>query len=350
MKKRKNLVIMYADGRVNDSISDLLKNLAEEVTVVNHRNPTSRPDLLIFTGGEDVHPSFYNEQTGAYTQCNIKRDNVERDTFDMYYDVPKLGICRGSQFLTVMSGGKLAQHVENHGNSHTIENIFGGKMTVTSTHHQMMYPFNIKDKSNYELIAWSEYFRSKAYLNGDNKEIDTPNDFLEPEVVYYKPSQSLCIQGHPEFNTASEEFVDFTLNLIKKYIFNEVGQFKNDEVQDVLDAIEQAQFIPLNKKVTTTESLGWHTFNPNPGIEAQSFKVRTSPPKIIDLLRRQYEEELKHERHETIPQMKQSETIRRFLDSTEDLNKTDNVSETESTENKRSVSSYYFKGINNYKK
>ena len=69
-----------------------------------------------------------------------------------------IGICRGSQLLTALNGGKLIQDVTNHAlaSGHNIrildEDII---MTATSTHHQMMYPFNLP-KEDYKLIGVSE--------------------------------------------------------------------------------------------------------------------------------------------------------------------------------------------------
>ena len=34
-------------------------------------------DLVLFTGGEDVNPHYYNEQIGKYTHINSNRDKEE---------------------------------------------------------------------------------------------------------------------------------------------------------------------------------------------------------------------------------------------------------------------------------
>jgi hypothetical protein len=86
---------------------------------------------------------------------------------------------------------------------------------MSSTHHQMMYPYNMP-KTAFELVAWSEYFLSDTYLNGGNEEMELPEEFLEPEIVYYPNRKALAIQGHPEYPGVEEN----TLTFCKKLIFN----------------------------------------------------------------------------------------------------------------------------------
>lgn len=54
-------------------------------------------DLVIFTGGEDVDPSLYNEPRHPRTSSNITRDIREKDIYEYCLDkkIPMLGICRG---------------------------------------------------------------------------------------------------------------------------------------------------------------------------------------------------------------------------------------------------------------
>lgn len=54
-------------------------------------------NIVLFTGGEDVHPSFYGEDVGRLTSTNKKRDEVELALFKeaRRYNKFCLGICRG---------------------------------------------------------------------------------------------------------------------------------------------------------------------------------------------------------------------------------------------------------------
>jgi len=174
--------------------------------------------IALFTGGEDVNPIYYDEQLGSNTYINAKRDTLEEEAFNsLAPHVLKVGICRGSQFLTVMSGGKLIQHITGHSRSHNVVDIENNIFEVTSTHHQMMYPFNL-NKDNYDIIGISQDILSEKYLNGNDQEILLDKNFKECEIVYYKNTNSLAIQGHPEFNHSTLEFKNYCYNLIDKLL------------------------------------------------------------------------------------------------------------------------------------
>lgn len=71
-------------------------------------------DVLIMTGGEDIDPSYYNEDPVE----NLEDVNEDRDVSDMAFiqvaieeDVPTLCTCRGLQALNVASGGSLVQDI-----------------------------------------------------------------------------------------------------------------------------------------------------------------------------------------------------------------------------------------------
>jgi gamma-glutamyl-gamma-aminobutyrate hydrolase PuuD len=213
------LNIVIAD---DSSSLDYVSYLNEKYKVIVHKtkdveNPKDI-DLVLFTGGEDVDPAHYGENIGKFTNINKSRDDKEIDTFYIFKGHSFIfSICRGSQLITVLSGGKLIQHVEGHCKDHSM--ILNNRLryNITSSHHQMLYPFNLNEK-NYELIAYSEYFQSKTYLNGDNEEIELPKNFLEPEIVYYKNTNALCIQGHPEWKHCEKRTSVMCLNLIGKYL------------------------------------------------------------------------------------------------------------------------------------
>ena len=99
-----------------------------------------------------------------------------------------------------MNGGLLVQDCTGHGifGTHQIYEYETDKMyDITSTHHQMQYPFNL-DSKDYSILFSSLDMRSKYYA-GDN--IDREKIIVEPEVVLYKKKnypKCLAIQGHPE--------------------------------------------------------------------------------------------------------------------------------------------------------
>jgi GMP synthase-like glutamine amidotransferase len=216
---KQTLNIVIADDA---SSLDYVSYLNEKYEVIVHKTKDVKDpkdiDLVLFTGGEDVDPQYYGEKIGKYTHINRSRDSKEVDTFYKFKNNSfLLGICRGSQLLTTLSGGKLIQHVEGHCKDHSMVVRGNMRYNITSSHHQMLYPFDLNEK-DYELVAYSEYFQSNTYLNGDNEEIELPKNFLEPEIVYYKNSNALCIQGHPEWSHCEKRTSQMCLNLIDKYL------------------------------------------------------------------------------------------------------------------------------------
>lgn len=222
----KKFCIVIADNTKNNLDVQFLKHVFNDknVEIVNSSEiKNQKIDFVLFTGGEDVFPDYYYEPVGKYTSYNSARDKKESNLFhNISYKIPKLGICRGAQFLTVMNGGKLIQHVTGHSQDHNITFNNGLEIPMTSSHHQMMFPFDL-EKEKYELIAHSTWFKSNTYLNGENKEKELPRDFLEPEIVYYPNTNSLCIQGHPEWMDLESKTVQIIKNLINSKLFkNEI--------------------------------------------------------------------------------------------------------------------------------
>ena len=101
-------------------------------------------NLVVFTGGADVDPSLYGEENFA-SHSTLARDQREKTIYNQALELGKCmaGICRGGQFLNVMNGGKMIQHVDGHatGRDHKLtDRVTGEEHSVTSTHHQMMIP------------------------------------------------------------------------------------------------------------------------------------------------------------------------------------------------------------------
>ena len=155
-------------------------------------------DLVMFTGGADVTPYLYTPYKHDSSFYNEARDVSETAEWEKALKLGKnmIGICRGSQFLTVMAGGTLVQDVDNHSMWGTHDITFmetDEVMKITSTHHQMMNPFNLSPDS-FDVIAISTENLSTHY-SGGKEEIEMPT---EPEIVYYNKTKALAIQGHPE--------------------------------------------------------------------------------------------------------------------------------------------------------
>lgn len=171
-------------------------------------------DIICFTGGEDVDPSLYNEKPIPGTRFNTNRDKFEAGIYGeaLGRKKPMIGICRGSQFLNVMNGGKLWQDVNNHCvRGHPVVDVRTGeiKYDMTSTHHQQMIPAH-----DAEIIAVAELSTEKknegTILNRPKPESD------DMEVLWYPGSLSLCFQPHPEFQHGACR--NYFLDLVDEYV------------------------------------------------------------------------------------------------------------------------------------
>lgn len=164
-------------------------------------NDIAQADLAVFTGGADVTPELYGDKAHQFTHNDVRRDEVEKEFFDFFADrdIPMVGICRGGQFLNVMSGGRMYQHVGNHTRCHSITDLLtGDTVYVTSTHHQMMLP-----SADAEIVAVANEGGFREWYDGEIAKRDVSEQDIE--VVYYKHTNALCFQPHPEFVGAEYE-------------------------------------------------------------------------------------------------------------------------------------------------
>jgi len=193
-------------------------------------------DVVLFTGGEDVDPSLYGEPKGEHTGSNLERDKREQEVFLQAQKLGKkfLGICRGSQFLCVMAGGKLVQHQDNPEFVHEVNVGYNQVINITSTHHQAAHPWNLP-LYQFDVIGWTNNI-SKFHLDGNGKELQLfkPSPYSwhdttpkECEIVYYREILALGIQGHPEMlsyqaDPKNEESLKYLKELFKKFIHNKL--------------------------------------------------------------------------------------------------------------------------------
>ena len=129
----------------------------------NNLAEISQCNGVLLTGGEDVHPRFYNKPENL-ALCNPDFIDEKRDEFEwkvceyvFEHKVPLLGICRGLQFANVFLGGTLiadiptigknnhSKYYEGKDRYHQIEVFVGSNLAritgettgeINSAHHQ----------------------------------------------------------------------------------------------------------------------------------------------------------------------------------------------------------------------
>lgn len=216
--KKKELVLGYSPYGYHGSIFPFGEVFSKGQDI--KKDGFEGVDCVALWGGEDIHPMYYGQK---HHPQNGASDNLsDRDVFEWKTilhckknNIPMLGVCRGAQFLCVGAGGSLVQHVSGHGYQHHVDTIHKKLVYVTSTHHQMMNPYNIE----HTLIGWASPARAIRYEDGERNNIHIMNVHQEPEICYFPQLRGLAIQGHPEYSTATDEFRAYCNALIREFLF-----------------------------------------------------------------------------------------------------------------------------------
>lgn len=188
-----------------------------------------KADFVIFTGGQDVDPELYDHK--RHPKTGSKMGDRDERCIDLYVKcvengIPMVGVCRGAQFLHVMNGGTLYQHVTGHCGTHDMIDVRDNKhYRITSTHHQML-----KFNDRMELIGVAvngtagsrEEFPKEGLIEEKSRDMKLP----QVEACYYPETNSLCIQGHPEY-AGVPEFTAWSLQLILDTALRSVHQGGN---------------------------------------------------------------------------------------------------------------------------
>jgi len=171
---------------------------------------------LILWGGTDIGTHLYNEEPSSFTE----KPDVPRDINEellvkeaIKKGQPIIGICRGSQLLCALNGGKLWQHSKTKQQSHSIVVVKDGHLIsmCPADHHQIMIP-----KGDFEILAYSPH---TSYIWDEEQQtyfevIDTP------EVVWFPKTKCLAIQPHPEWTTKEHPFVQWINKVIQELDIN----------------------------------------------------------------------------------------------------------------------------------
>lgn len=159
-------------------------------------------DGLLFTGGHDINPIYYNQQRND--KCGDSLDT--RDELEQYLfleavakDIPMLGICRGLQLFNVLSGGTLYQDLPTQYQSDI-------KHTQKPPYDIPIHKVNFPEGTDFaKWFGIHEYevnsFHHQAIQElGPNTEIlAISEDGLVEGIKIKKLSFAYAVQWHPEY-------------------------------------------------------------------------------------------------------------------------------------------------------
>lgn len=217
---QRNVYIVGQDS----SVRNMFHSMGWEVT-----SKIDEADLVQFTGGADVSPMLYNQMPHKKCFFDPERDYREQLIYSLCLKnkIPMSGICRGGQFLHVMNGGEMFQHVDNHAvaGTHECVDVFtGNKFQVTSTHHQMM-KWNDEVNQNAVLIGVSEEASKREWMihkSPVTETVDWKRDRKlqdkDIEILFYPKTKALCFQPHPEY-AGYQSLKNIYFSYINTYIF-----------------------------------------------------------------------------------------------------------------------------------
>ena len=179
-----------------------------------------KADIVVFTGGADVSPYLYKHAKAVSTYPSPVRDQREINIYNLArkLNLPIFGICRGLQFINVMSGGTLIQHADNHvsGRHAVLDLLSNENFKVNSLHHQIIVPpkmgclilANVNPGLSYRYI----YGKTPVYLDAG------ASGLQEIEAAYYPEINALGVQWHPELAFPNSDSVLLAETYINKYL------------------------------------------------------------------------------------------------------------------------------------
>lgn len=226
----------------NQYLSDFFSsNKRFEVT-----NRIRDASFVLFGGGADIDPVFYGE--GRIPGCNVDKEK-DKNEVRVFLEAqvekkPCVGVCRGAQFLWVMSGGKLWQDVDNHKGVHTayttnlkgLVNKKSKKFTVSSTHHQMVkassmdrewYPLMLSN-IGHEFVSASPSTRIGVPLRTIQRKVTNKNeifslpilkDTMEVEAYHIPETDCFGVQWHPEYLDGRDPAVNWFWETLDTFLF-----------------------------------------------------------------------------------------------------------------------------------
>ncbi len=164
-------------------------------------------DGFLFTGGPDVDPGVYGEESLPAVSTFKPRDDMERIVLDLALeqDKPVFGICRGIQFLNAALGGTLYQDLPVQHPS-DVPHVMKPPYDRTVHTVRIQKPSPLFDLLGTEEIGVNTYHHQAVK---DLAPCFTPMAVSEDGLVeaFYMPGKRYvwAVQWHPEFMSKDDE-------------------------------------------------------------------------------------------------------------------------------------------------
>jgi putative glutamine amidotransferase len=228
------IIIGVTDCSKYDNYANWISNEVQIETIklghrLNNFDEIKKCRGLVLTGGEDVHPRFYNKP--EYLElCHAEDMDERRDEFELkvlefsqQQKIPLLGICRGLQIANVFFGGTLIPDIP------TFSKFNHSKREGSDTYHDVRVDvsskmYNLIDKIVGEVNSAHHQSADRIGkgLVANAFSMDGIVEGLEWIDGSERPYLSL-VQWHPE--RMKDQTSPLTAN-IKKEFFDNVGQQK----------------------------------------------------------------------------------------------------------------------------
>lgn len=164
-----------------------------------------RLDGYLIPGGRDIHPKFYNAEINGAVVSDIAdiHFNFNRNVYNKLSPAcPLLGICWGFQFLNVINGGTMTQHMhdtDHHYCKRRFEAVPGswlhriaqGPIKGNCYHHQTLDKLG----SNVHITAIDDYSKVAHALEVRAPGRDITGILWHPEISFKNESRDAREEG-----------------------------------------------------------------------------------------------------------------------------------------------------------
>ena len=177
-------------------------------------------DGIIFTGGEDFDPSYYNERPIP----QMGKVNAYRDEFDIKLlrlaveqGVPVLGICRGIQLINIVYGGTLYQDLSTQYHDNSIRHR--QKQPKEDTSHSVL----VEDNTVFSEIVQQRMLMVNSSHHQAIKKVapgfvvagKSPDKIVEAREKIDSRNWILGVQFHPEVRVTRDNAMR---NIFQRFI------------------------------------------------------------------------------------------------------------------------------------